>query len=241
MEGRRRREAESRTRSLLLQMLEGACGSRETAVSTLRLALVRAALDGVPDTAEEAAHFVREHLLGKLSEDVGPRLAFSLMDDLIERLEAPTDSGVIPVPTPTTTERSERVARLSVRSLQRAKGTLLLVDKDALRRATVARHLLPARWDLRTASSHDEVFDAARDGEQPAAIVVAVEHPSVEFIVRTAVANWPGAAVVVQGELGDAPATLLEFLLELKQVRVCTRDESLPDRVDSLVAELRAK
>jgi CheY-like chemotaxis protein len=131
-----------------------------------------------------------------------------------------------------------RFTRVSVRSLQRAKGTLLLVDRDALRRATVARLLLPARWDLQTASSHDEVLDAARDGANPTAVVVAVEHPSVESVVRTAVANWPGAAVVVHGELGGAPAGLLDFLVELRQVRVCTRDESLLDRVDALVAEV---
>lgn len=236
MEGGRRREAESRTRALLLQLLEGACGSREAALSTLRVALVRAELDGVPDTPEEALLFVRAHLLGKLSEDVGARLALSLIDDLTERLEGPSESGVMPLAPPSS---AGRVARLSVRSIQQAKGTLLLIDKDALRRATVARLLLPGRWDLRTASSHDEVFDAARDGELPTAIVVAVEHPYVEFIVRTAVANWPGAGVVVHGDLAGISASLLNFLLELRQVRVCTRDESLLDRLDALVAELR--
>ncbi|MGH7439605.1 MAG: hypothetical protein ACRENE_28275 [Polyangiaceae bacterium] len=221
---------------MLLQLLEGACGSRQAAVSTLRLGLLRAGLDGVPDTPDGALLFVRAHLLAKLSQDVGPRLAMALVDDLSERLEPSPESGVVPVPPPSS---AQRVARLSVRSSgEPARGILLIVDKDPLRRASVARLLVPARWDLRTASSQEELIDVAKEDEDPIAIVLAVDHPSVEVIVRAAVASWPDAAVVLHGDTAQASASLLDFLLELRQVRVCSRDEPLLERIDALVEEL---
>ncbi|MGH7435351.1 MAG: hypothetical protein ACRENE_06730 [Polyangiaceae bacterium] len=238
METRRQREGQSKTRALLLQLLEGACGSREAAVSTLRLALVRSGLDGVPDTPDKALLFVRAHLLGKLTEEVGPRLAMALVDDLVERLDEPPQSGMVPVRSPSS---AQRIARLSVRSSPVARGTLLLVDRDAFRRASVARPLVPAGWNVRTAHDQEEVLDAAGGYDTPTAIVVAVEHPSVEAIVRAAVANWPEAAVIVHGDPAVGSGRLLEFLLELRQVRVCSRDEPLLDRIDALVDEVRRK
>ena len=218
-------------------MLEAACGTREAAISVLRLALVRAGLDGVPDAPDQTLLFVRAHLIGKLSEDVGPRLAMALVDDLVERLEAAPTSGVVAaVPS----SSALRAAPVSSRSSARpVRGILLLVDMDSYRRASLARLLVPVRWDVRTASSHEDLVDVAREREDPIAIVVAVEHPSTEEIVRSAVANWPDAAVVIHGDTAQASTSLLEWLLELRQVRVCTRDEPLLERVDALVEELR--
>jgi hypothetical protein len=57
----------------------------------------------------------------------------------------------------------------------------------------------------------------------PVATVVAVEPPSVDGVVRVAVATRPRAAVVLHGDGAQASATLLDFLLEPTQVRVCSR------------------
>ncbi len=237
MESRRPRQAEHRTRSLLLQLLEGACGSREAAVSALRLALVQAELDGVPDAPEDTLVFVRAHLLSRLSEDIGPRLAMALVDDLVERLEAFPESGVVAVPSPSS---AHWVAVTSVRSsAQPVRGILVIVDEDSLQRASLARVLVPARWDVRTASSQEGLVDVARESEDPVAVVVAVEHPSAEVIVRAAIASWPGAAVILHGDAGQASAVPLDSLLELRQVRVCSRDEPVLERVDALVEALR--
>lgn len=238
MEARRQREAQSKTRALLLQLLEGACGSRDAAVSTLRLALVRAGLDGVPDTPNKTVLFVRAHLLGRLSEDVGPRLAMALVDDLLERLEEAPESGVVAVTPPASVPR---IPRVSVRSSAPVpRGVLLLVDNDSLRRASLARTLVPVGWEVRTASWHQDVREAAMANEHPTAIVVVVEHPSVEAILRAAFANWPRAAVVLHGDVAHASGSILELLLEQRQVRVCSRDEPLIDRLDGLVQDLRS-
>ena len=116
----------------------------------------------------------------------------------------------------------------------------MLVDRDALRRASVARLLVPAGWDVRTAHDQEEVLDAAGGYDQPTAIVVALEHPSVRRTrARRSGQLWPEAAVVVHGDPAGASARLPRVPLELKHVRVCSRDEPLLDRVDSLVEELR--
>lgn len=200
----------------------------------LRLALVQAGVDGVPDTPGKALLFVRAHLLAKLSADVGPRLAMAFMDELVEQLDEPPESGVVPLsPAPSS---APRIARLSVRSSgQPARGTLVIVDGDALRRASLARLLVPARWDVRTADSPEQLLDAASEGAHPGAVVVAVEHPSLHEILRAAVAIWPGAAIVLHGDLPRTAAAVLEW----RQVRVCSRDEPLLERIDALVEELR--
>ncbi|MGH7435414.1 MAG: hypothetical protein ACRENE_07045 [Polyangiaceae bacterium] len=237
MESRQPRLREHRTRALLLQLLEAACGTREAALSVLRLALVRAGLDGVPDRPDDTVLFVRAHLLARLSEDVGPRLAMALVDDLVERLDAPPESGVIAVPP---SSAAHRVVRVSVRSsTQPVRGILLIVDKDAFRRASLARFLVPARWNVRTASSHEDLVGVASEREDPVAIVVAVDHPSMESIVRAAVESWPGAAVVLHGDVSPASAPLLASLRQRRQVRLCLPDEPLLERIDTLLEQLR--
>src|SRR5579862_9123292 len=82
---------------LLMLRLEAVYGSRHAAESTLRQALSRARLAAVPDSPVDALQVVRAHLLGRLSGEIGPRIAMALVDDLTERAEEPPESGVIPL------------------------------------------------------------------------------------------------------------------------------------------------
>jgi hypothetical protein len=85
----------------------------------------------VPVTPDKTLLFVQVNLLARLSEAGGPRLAMALLDGLVERLEAPPESGVVPVPPPSS---AYRVAHHTVRSRgQPARGTFLVVDNVVLR------------------------------------------------------------------------------------------------------------
>ncbi len=219
-----------RMQERLLQLLERASGSYDAADSILRYALAQAGLSHVPPLPDDVLAFVRAHVLGPLNAEVGPRRAMAFIDNLTDELESPPASGAV---SRAPSSSAMRVTGLCVRSSRgRSRGLLLLVDSDAFRRASLARVLVQARWDVRTAQSLEQVLEAAVAEERPDAVVVDVDHPSAEVVVRRAVDQWPDVAVLLRGHPARAAS-----VRDIAQVRVCSRDASVLDHLDALMGE----
>jgi len=116
-------------RAVLLSLLEAAYGSTDDGRAALERALRGAERTELPASVSDLLSFVRTGLLPVLSEDLGPRLTMTLLEDFIAAYEIRT--GV-------TVKESATRARVTPRPREQR---VLLVDADRVGRTTLARGL----------------------------------------------------------------------------------------------------
>jgi CheY-like chemotaxis protein len=187
----------------LVSLLEKAFGSRGTAVSTLERVLALAGRDRLPDEPAEAVAFMRAHLLGALSADLGPRLTMALVDDFVECFDLPPPVAAPSAPPPS---KPWAVARVSLKGRHLlpvpAELRVLLVDADRVGRASLARALVRARWDVSVVESAEDVREAVHGEAPPDAAIVDLHHPAADPILEAIVDAMPGLIIVVRGADG---------------------------------------
>jgi hypothetical protein len=189
----------------LESLLELAAGSPRSARAVLDRALADAGRDELPVSARDVVAFVRAHVLGVLTEEIGPRLTMALVDDLVAQLQLEA-GGVLgadsePSIPPASVPRPVRPvgARLS-RPVRRHVGPLrvALVDADRVGRTAVARALLRERWDVTVVDELAAVGPAMEAVTAFDAVLVDTLHPAALAIVEALLRASPGAAVVVR-------------------------------------------
>jgi hypothetical protein len=215
----------------LLSLLQLACGSYESALDVLGRSLARAGVDRLPRSASAVVAFVRGHVLQVLKDEVGPRLATALRDDLVAALgeQLPTAERIT-IP-PSSVARAVQPAHPA--SVPRGAGTPLdvaLVDADCVGRAALARALVRERWNVTVVDS-EEPPDGAPDPLDVALVDAA--HPAAQAVLESIVRSHPGLAVVVR--TGDGGKTRAELaLLPVGRIELTSADASPHELVKAI-------
>jgi hypothetical protein len=189
-----------------------AYGTRGQALGAIERALAIAGREHLPDDPADLLAFVRAHLLGVLSPEVGPRLTMALVDDLVARCEAVAESQPVASPLPPSMPRP--VARVSLRSRSSPPAApqvrVLLVDPDRVGRASLARALVRARWGVGVIESVDDLREALHEHEAPPdAAIVDLHHPAAAPILEALLTAMPRLLLIVRGADGPQARALL--------------------------------
>jgi hypothetical protein len=204
----------------LLSLLQLACGSSASALDVLDRALLVAGRADLPGTASGLVTFVRAHLMGVLSDEIGPRLTVALVDDLVAELGDPEGAPKDPTLPPASAARP--VPRIEPRVSRRAERGLrvALIDADRVERAALARALLRERWDLTVIDTEQDVAPSLAAGTVDVAVVDAV-HPAALGIVESLLRRVPELAVVVRS--ADAARARVDLgRLGVARVEICS-------------------
>jgi CheY-like chemotaxis protein len=186
-------------RASLLARLETAYGSAADALAAIERALLRSNRTEVPASVPEILAFVRTGLLRVLSDDLGPRLTMTLLEDFIAEHEI--RSGV------TAKESGPRPRVPKPRPMR-----VLLVDADRVNRTTLARGLARERCLVTIAATLEELGEIARSGEEIDAAVVDARHPARMLIIEMIVDRFPDVAIVVRSAAEEATGAMLHAL-----------------------------
>jgi CheY-like chemotaxis protein len=197
-------------RQLLFEILEAAYGSAEDAGAAIQRALHRAKRAEFPTSIPEILTFLRAGLVVVLSEDLGPRLTLTVLDDFIEKLEVRSGVGVKqPEPPPSPRVPVGRITTRP-RSSTRARSLhVLLVDADPVGRSALARALLRERYRVTAIGSLEELGEVVRSDEELDVAVLDDRHPARLVVMETVVDRFPAAALVVRSAQGAATRALL--------------------------------
>jgi hypothetical protein len=230
-------EAES-AKARLLSLLQLACGSSGAALDVLDRALLLAGREDLPGTPSGLVTFVRAHLVGVLSDEIGPRLTMALVDDLMAELGepdgAPREHTVPPASAARWVPRQEpRVSHRAEKALRVA-----LVDADRVGRAALARALLRERWDLTVIDDEHDVTSSLAGGTVDAAVIDAA-HPAALAIVEALLRRVPEMVVVARS--ADAARARVDLgRLGVPRVEVCIVQAPAEDLVQAVRRVLRS-
>jgi hypothetical protein len=163
-----------------------------------------------------------------LSEDIGPRLAGALGEDLVaalnEQLPTPERITIPPASLSRSLRGSDRPRAPSGSPL-----AVALVDADCVGRTALARALVRERWNVTLVDSEG---DAANPDPFDVALVDAA-HPAAKAILESLARTRPGLAVVVRTK--DAAKTRAHVsLLAVGRVVVTADEASLEDLVKAV-------
>jgi hypothetical protein len=212
----------------LLSLLQMACGSSGAALDILDRALVRAGRDEIPGSTAELIAFVRAHLLGPLSDEVGPRLTMALVDDLVAELAELASVPALPTVPPASVSRPVAHTRRPSQYAGAALG-IVLVDADRVGRTALARALVRERWIVTVVDAESEVLPALEGGTSIDAALVDASHPAAVAIVGSLSRSIPDLPIVARS--GD-PAHVRATLGRLGLVRLDVRStDATPEEI----------
>jgi hypothetical protein len=176
--------------------LQLACGSYESALDVLGRSLARAGRDKLPRSASAVVAFVREHVLRVLEDEIGPRLATALGEDLVAALgeQLPMTERITIPPASVSRAVNAQPARVS-RGANAPLG-VALVDADRVGRTVLARALVRERWNVTVVDSLP--VDEGTDPDPLDVALVDEAHPAAQAILESLVQTHPGIVVVVR-------------------------------------------
>jgi len=213
-------------RETLTALLEAAYGSAEDARAALERALHRSNQAELPAALPDLLAFVRTALVPVLSDDLGPRLTMTVLEDFIGVREA--RSGV------REREPTVPVARVEVRPrgpTPERRLRVLLVDADRIGRVVLARALVRESCQVTVVDSLEELGQIARSGEEIEVAIFDGQHPAKLLLMEVTVDRYPGVALVVKST-GEAATRAVIQALGVGRFEVLALDAS----TDGLVA-----
>lgn len=155
----------------MLNLLEQAIPSPRRGTRVLDLALERAGLDALPQTTEDLKAFVRTSLRVALEEELGPRLAHEVANDLDAAL-TPALRRCDTLPAVPSSRRLRLLSSQPPHSEPRHDGAVVVVvGSDRVRNASLARVLLRQGFSVTTADDLSELANATA-AAMPDALVV---------------------------------------------------------------------
>lgn len=206
------------TASALVDRLIAACVDRELALRCLGLAMGEAGWYELPEDATALLAFVHEYLEPALAEELGPRTARTMVQDLEEDALNQRYSGVRAVqarvdtdpmgghghnltarPPAAPTTRPPPPAPPLTAAEPRRRPTVAVVDADRFRRASLARALLSAGCDVvpfDDASELLRLFGPAGPDARLDAVVLDRHEPDAEDALAALRAAFPHAPVL---------------------------------------------
>lgn len=171
----------------ILDLLDQVIPAPRRATRLLDLALQHACLDALPQTTEHLRAFVRTSLRIALEEELGPRLAHEVANDL----DAALTPALRRCDTLPAVPSSRRLHLVSPPPPRHQGMAVLVVGGDRLRNASLARVLLGQGFSVSTAHDHAELALATADATPDALVVderCALDPPEVlrELLARVA-------------------------------------------------------
>ena len=205
---------------LLIDRLSLLVGSDQAAVALVHQALRNARRDALPMGAE-LGEFVRAHMIDLVAARVGPRLTAALLAELDEFLR---NDRMHSQPAPVT-PRVEPV---------RALPCIVVVERDVLTRANLARTMIRGGFEVRAAAELDDL----RRLEPPVDVVLidiakrdpaALHHALAAHVPPPAVMAWTSEkrltatrilreAQIEHGEVIPRSASTAELLAVIRQL-----------------------
>jgi CheY-like chemotaxis protein len=186
-------------RALLIALIESAYGSADEARAAFDRALRSADRKELPASIPDMLAFVRTGLLPVLSEDLGPRLTMTLMEEFVATHEIRSSI--------TAKDSAVRTRVTKARHLR-----VLLVDADRVGRVTLARGLARETCLVTIAVSIEELGEIVRSGEQFDAALVDDQHPARLLLMEMIVDSFPGVSLVVRSTAEEATRDVLHAL-----------------------------
>jgi ActR/RegA family two-component response regulator len=214
-------------REILNALLEAAYGSTEDARAALARALQHSNRAEFPATVAEILVFVRTGLLPVLSEDLGPRLTMTVVEDFVTAHEI--RSGV----RKKESAAPKPVARVEVRprgSTKDRRVRVLLVDADRIGRLALARALVREGCEVTVVDSVEELGQVVRSDEEVDVALFDGKHAAKLLLMEVIVERFPGVSLVVRSA-GEAATRAVIHALGVARFEVVAGDVS----VDGLV------
>jgi hypothetical protein len=215
---------------MLMSLLEVAFGSAEPVRTLIEEALAAAERAELPPGGPELVTFVRAHLLGPLSEHIGPRLTMALVDDLVAAVERPSFRPArTSAPPPSVSRPVARGSASSYPHGRSAKPGVLLVDGDRVGRTALARALLRADWEVTVIDAVSDLASVLASGDPVDVALVDMAHPLAEAVIESLARSDAHVAVVARSaEPAHTRAMLGRFGIASYEVRP---REGLPDEL----------
>jgi hypothetical protein len=223
-------------REVLLALLEVAYGSADEARWALERALRHASRDELPSSAPAILAFVRTGLVAVLTDDLGPRLAMTLVDDFIADQEV--RSGVRERPELPPLPTSPNASHVRVRqppAPRPRRPHLLLVYADHVGRPALARALLRAGCQVTVVDSVEELGVVIRSRDEVDVAIVDGGHPAKLLLMELIVDRFPKVALIVRSS-GEAATRALLGALGVARFDVLPGDASWETLIDAVLA-----
>jgi hypothetical protein len=211
-------------------MLDTAFGDDTSARVLLHAALRSARRTTLPVEPEAILDFVRAHMMGSLTEELGPRVVSALLDQLAEELRN--------YDPPSTRRRAyESVSAMPAITSEvpkssgvRLRSHVLLIDHDRFARSNLARTLITSACDVAAAESPLDV--RAQDARIDVAIV-NMEVPDVAAVLGALLAKEPDVRIIAIANDSVSAETLLKAA-SVRVFRVVPRAMRPPEVVEMI-------
>lgn len=194
-----------------MRVLDSAFGDDSSGRVLVHAALRSARRTTLPMEPDAILDFVRAHLMGSLTEELGPRIVAAMLDQLADEFRLVAASS--------TQRRNDSSAHRPVVSSDvpkssgvRLRSNVLLVDNDRFARSNLARTLITSSCDVAAAETPLDV--RSQDAHIDVAIV-NMSVPEVAAVIGALLAKAPDARVI--GLTSDATGS--EALLRAAGVR----------------------
>lgn len=220
----------SDTQRTLVRVLDTAFGDDTSARVLLHAALRSARRATLPVEPEAILDFVRAHMMGSLTEELGPRIVSALLDQLTEelRISAP----------PSTRRRADESARsmpavtseVPKSSGVRLRSHVLLIDHDRFARSNLARTLITSACDVAAAETPLDV--RAQDSRIDVAII-NMEVPEVAAVLGALLSKDPDVRIIAIANDVSSADTLLRAA-SVRTYRVIPRSMRPPEVVEMI-------
>jgi len=129
----------------LMRLLESAFGEDSTGRAFVQNALRTSRRNALPAEPDALLDFVRAHLVGALTEELGPRMVSALLDDLSNELAPQPQRPPSRAPVAATDPPKSSGVRF--------RASVVLCDTDRLNRASLARSLMASSCDVAAAET----------------------------------------------------------------------------------------
>ncbi len=201
---------------VLMELLDAAYGDPHGGRVLVQAGLRASRRATLPTDHPSLLAFVRAHLVGPLAAELGPRVVAAFLEDLEQRLR-----DLAPRPDPLRASASVPTRRSApaptssyapASSGVRMRPSVLLVDPDRFARASLARALIAASFDVVPADGPLDVRSVDADVD---VAIVDMRHPESAAILGALQARAPDIRVI--GVANDAASA--EALLRAAGVR----------------------
>lgn len=240
----------------LTALLRAAFEDEARATLAMRDALTSSGLSAVPEESHALLSFVRDHVAHRLAEELGPRMAQALIEELRVALEAdpswpkPVQSVVpardkaaastLPSPPKAQPLRASPTLMSGMREgsvgwtvTATHKPRVLLWEPNRLLRSTLARSLVGARCDVVAPDEKGALRDALAATDSLQALIIDADETALAELLLLVTTHRPDLPVVVWT---DRPAPAIAAICAKARIVRCAivaKDTSTPDVIQA--------
>lgn len=195
-------------REILNALLEAAYGSAQESQAAVERALHRSNRAEFPASVPDILVFVRTGLLPVLSEDLGPKLTMTVVEDFITAHEIRSGVRVKEPAAPTPVAR----VQVRARSTKDHRLRVLLVDADRIGRVALARALARESCLVTIVDSVEELGQVVRSDEDVDVALFDGKHAAKLLLMEVIVERFPAVSLVVRSAGEAATRAVIDAL-----------------------------